>query len=80
MLQTLVKTDRIVLDDRTLQVRYFEIRTLRGAKRFSAEILLGPDDHIILDSDSLLNLEAQANALAPATIYSHLLATRGTAA
>jgi hypothetical protein len=80
LFQTLVRTDSIVLDDRTLQVRYFEIRTLRGARRYSAEILLGPEDRIILDSDSLLNLEAQATTLAPATIYSHLLAARVTAA
>ena len=82
MFKTLVKTATIVFDDQTLSVRYFEIRTLRGARRYSAEIALGPEDRIILDHDSLLNLEAQANALAPATIYSHLLAARarGTAA
>jgi hypothetical protein len=78
--QTLVKTDRIVLDDCTLHVRYFELRTVRGARRFSAEILLGPEDRIILDSDSMLNLETQASVLAPATIYSHLLVSRGNAA
>ena len=42
-------------------MRYFELRTLRGARRFSAEILLAPGDRIILDDDSVINLEARAD-------------------
>ena len=59
MFRTLVKTDALAVDDQTLPVRYFELRTLRGARRYSAEILLGPGDRIILDDDSVTNLEAQ---------------------
>ena len=47
MFRTLVKTDALAVEDRTVPVRYFELRTLRGARRYSAEILLGPGDRII---------------------------------
>ena len=80
MFRTLVKTDALAIDDQTYSVRYFEVRTLRGARRYSAEILLSPDDRIILDDDSLSNLEAKAARLVPATIYSRVLAGGATAA
>mgnify|MGYP003693954793 CR=1 FL=1 len=51
-----------------------------GARRYSVEILLGPDDRIILDDDSVNNLEARTACLVPATLYSRLLAGRATAA
>ena len=74
MFRTLVKTDAVVVDDRTFPVRYFELRTVRGQRRYSAEILLGPGDRVILDDDSMTNLEARAARLAPATLYSRILA------
>lgn len=80
MFRTLVKTDALAIEDRTYAVRYFELRTLRGARRYSAEILLGPGDRIILDDDSVINLEARTVRLVPATLYSRLLAGRATAA
>jgi hypothetical protein len=46
---------------------------MRGARRYSAEIVLGPDDRIILDDDSMTTLEARAERLVPATLYSRLL-------
>ena len=61
-------------------MRYFEVRTLRGGRRYSAEVLLGPEDRIILDDDSITTLEAKTTRLVPATIYSRLLAGRATAA
>jgi hypothetical protein len=79
MFRTLVKTDALAVQDRMVTVRYFELRTLRGARRYSAEILLGPGDRIILDDDSVMNLEAQTACLVPATLHSRLLA-RTTAA
>ena len=79
MFRTLVMTDALAVEDRTVPVRYFELRTLRCARRYSAEILLGPDDRIILDDDSMTNLEARATRLVPATLYSRVLA-RATAA
>jgi len=80
MFRTLVKTDTLAIDDRTVGIRYFELRTLRGARRYSAEILLGPGDRIILDDDSVPNLEARTARLVPATLYSRLLAAKATAA
>jgi hypothetical protein len=74
MFRTLVKTDTLAVKDMTVAVRYFELRTLRGARRYSAEILLGPGDRIILDDDSVTNLEARAMCLVPATLYSRMLA------
>ena len=79
MIRTLVKADTLAINDQMVSVRYFELRTLRGARRYSAEILLGPDDHIILDDDSVTNLEARATRLVPATLCSRILA-RATAA
>jgi hypothetical protein len=80
MFRTLVKTEALVVGDRTVPVRYFELRTLRGARRYSAEILLGPGDRIILDDDSVVNLEARTTRLVPATLYSRLLAGTTAAA
>jgi hypothetical protein len=79
MFRTLVKTEAIDVDDHTIAVRYFQLRTLRGGRRYSAEILLGPGDRIILDDDSVTTLEARTARLVPATLYSRLLA-RATAA
>jgi hypothetical protein len=80
MFRTLVRTDALAIDDQTYQVRYYEVRTLRGARRYSAEILLSQDDRIILDDDSLSNLEAKTARLVPATVYSRVLAGGATAA
>jgi hypothetical protein len=79
MFRTLVKTAALAVGDQMVDVRYFELRTARGARRYSVEILLGPNDRIILDDDSVTNLEARATRLVPATLLSRLLA-RATAA
>jgi hypothetical protein len=69
-----VKTEAVAVENQSYQVRYFEQRTPRGLRRYSAEILLGPRDRIILDDDSMPNLEARATRLVPATLYSRMLA------
>jgi len=74
MFRTLVKTEAVEVEDQTFVVQYFELRTVRGLRRYSAEILLGPDDRIILDDDSVINLKARATRLVPATLYSRMLA------
>jgi hypothetical protein len=74
MFRTLLKTDALVIDDQSFPICYFEQRTLRGSRRYSAEIMLGPGDRIILDDDSLTNLEAKTTCLVPATLYSRMLA------
>jgi hypothetical protein len=81
MFKTLVKTEVIDgVDDRKVSIRYFELQTARGGKRYSAEILIDPSDRIILDADSMPTLEARANRFMPATIYSRALAGGRTAA
>jgi len=74
MFRTLVKTEAVAVDNQLVPVRYFEQLTLRGLRRYSAEICLGPGDRIILDDDSVTNLEARATRLVPATVYSRILA------
>ena len=74
MFRTLVKTEAVAVEDQTFPVRYFELRTGRGQRRFSAEILLGPGDRVILDDDTMTNLETKATRLVPATLYSRMLA------
>jgi len=80
MLRTLVKTDRMAVKDQTFAVRYFELRTQRGGRRYSAEIVIGPEDCVILDDDSVSNLEARTACLVPATLYSRSLTSKPTAA
>ena len=79
MFRTLVKTETLTVDRETVTVRYFEVRTIRGARRYSVEIVLGPADRIILDDDSVTNLEARTARLVPATLLSRMLA-KATAA
>jgi len=79
MLLTLVKTEAVVVENQNVEVRFFERRTTRGERRYSAEILIGPGDCIILDGDSVITLETKASRLVPATLYSRMLA-RATAA
>ena len=74
MFRTLVKTEEVAVEDQRFLVQYFEVRTVRGLRRYSAEILLAPGDRIILDDDSVINLEARATRLVPATLYSRMLA------
>ena len=76
MLRKLVKTSEVEVDDHCYPVRYYEQKTVRGMRRFSSEVLLGPDDRIILDDDSMSSLESKVMRLVPATIYSRLLAAR----
>ena len=80
MFRILVKTDALAIAGRSYPVRYFEAHTVRGTRRYSAEILIGPGDRIILDDDSMTRLEAKAMRLVPATLYSRILAARATAA
>ena len=79
MFKLLIKTDNVVIGSRSYRVRYFEQETERTARRYAAEILIGPGDRIILDGDSVANLEARTARVVPATVYSRWLA-RVTAA
>ena len=74
MFRTLVKTETLCVQNEVFDVRYFEVRTIRGLRRFSVEILLAANDRIILDDDSVSNLEARVARLVPATLASRRLA------
>lgn len=80
MFRTLVKTETLTIEAQVCMVRYFELRTLRGTRRYSAEIALAQGDRVILDDDSMTNLQARTQRLVPATIYSRMLAGRAPAA
>jgi hypothetical protein len=76
MIPVLKKTERLAVGGRRYVVRYFEQHTMHGTRRYSAEIALGPADCIILDGDSVANLQARVARLVPATLYSRMLAKR----
>ena len=76
MFRKLLQTAQLDVDGHIYLAHYFELRTARGARRFSCEVLLDAGDRIILDDDSLTSLQAKLARLAPATIYSRALAAK----
>jgi hypothetical protein len=76
MFRKLLETGELEVDGQTFVVHYFELRTARGARRYSCEVVLDAGDRIILDDDSLMSLQAKIARLAPATIYSRALALK----
>jgi hypothetical protein len=80
MFRKLLETGDLEVDGQTFVAHYFELRTARGARRYSCEVALDAGDRIILDDDSLTSLQAKIARLAPATIYSRALAARRSAA
>jgi hypothetical protein len=74
MFRKLIESTDLEVEGRRFQTHYFEHKTARGARRFSCEILLTAGDRIILDDDSLTSLQAKVTRLAPATLYSRMLA------
>jgi hypothetical protein len=80
MFRKLLETSELEVDGQTFVVHYFELRTLRGARRYSCEVVVNAADRIILDDDSLTSLQARIARLAPATIYSRALAAKRSVA
>ncbi len=76
MFPKLIKATQVSVHERQLLVRYYEGITGKGSRRYSSEIVLSPDDRIILDDDSMDSLESRVARLLPATVYSHFLAAR----
>jgi hypothetical protein len=76
MLRKSIKATELVIGGQRYPVQYFEQLTLRGGRRFSCEVELADSDRIIVDDDSIASLESKVERLAPATIYSRLLAGR----
>jgi len=80
MFRKLLQTGQIEVDGQVFVAHYFELRTARGTRRFSCEVVLDAGDRIILDDDSLTSLQAKIARLAPATIYSRALAAKRSVA
>jgi hypothetical protein len=80
MLRKYMTTETVAVEAQEINVRYWEVLTQRGVRRYSAEILISPEDCIILDDDSLSNLQTRTACLVPATLYSRLIASKPTAA
>jgi hypothetical protein len=80
MFRKLLETRDIDVDGHVYVAHYFELKTARGARRYSCEIVLDARDRIILDDDSITSLEAKVARLAPATVYSRALAGRSSQA
>jgi hypothetical protein len=80
MFRKLVKATEIEVDGIGYALRFYELKTIRGAQRFSCEVLLDVADRIILDDDSMPSLESKVERLAPATVYSRVLAARRSVA
>ena len=76
MARKLVATSEVEIDGRVYPLRYYELETVRGGRRYSCEVLLGAGDHVIVDDDTMTSLEWKVLRLAPATVYSRLLAAR----
>jgi len=76
MFRKLLETGELEVDGQTFVVHYFELRTARGARRYSCDVVLDAGDRIILDDDSLPSLQAKIARLAQATIYSRALALK----
>ncbi len=74
MFRRAIKVTEIEIDGRRYAAEYFEGQTLRGGKRYSCEVMLDSRDRIIVDDDSLSGLESKVTCMAPATIYSRVLA------
>ena len=80
MFRKSVKATEIEIEGQRYRVQYFEQKTLRGVRRFSCEVMLNATDRVILDDDSMTSLESKVERLAPATVYSRLLAAGSSVA
>jgi hypothetical protein len=78
MFRKLLHSSQMDVDGDVYVAHYFELKTARGSRRFSCEVVLDASDRIILDDDSITSLQARIARLAPATIYSRLLASKGS--
>lgn len=78
MFRKLVKATELDIDGTPYALQFYEVKTIRGGRRYSCEVQLTAADRIILDDDSMSSLESKVARLAPATVYSRLLASRSS--
>ena len=79
MFQKLIKKTNLDVEERTFSVWYYKTRTMNGTSRYSAEVVFHPRDHMILDADSVNDLETKLACLLRASFYSRMLVETGTA-
>ena len=75
MFRTLVKTERWRSRTRRCRCGISNCGPCAGSGGTARKSCSAPGDQIILDDDSVLNLEARADRLVPATLYSRMLAS-----
>ena len=80
MFRRVIKVTEIEVEGQRYAARFFEQKTARGTRRFSCEVTIGVADRVIVDDDSMPGLESKVERVAPATIYSRLLAGRSSVA
>jgi hypothetical protein len=68
-----VKTDAIDIESHRVAVRYFELRHDARARATAPRSVLGPDDRIILDDDSMTTSKRARSAWCRRRLYSRLL-------
>ena len=76
MFRKLIKSTGLDIDGREYALTFYQYETARGSRRYSCEVALDASDRVILDDDSIEGLEWKVSRLAPATIYSRLLAAK----
>ncbi len=76
MFRTLVTTTDIEIDGNRYVLRYYQQKTVRGMQRYSCELMLTSGDHIIIDDDSMTSLASRVARVAPAMVYSRVLAAK----
>ena len=76
MQNTFIKTAEIELNGQAYTISYFRAMTPHGTQRYSSELVLGPGDRIIVDGNSLGDLEWRVPHFMQATISSRALAAR----
>ncbi|MFN7916117.1 MAG: hypothetical protein U0Q55_12330 [Vicinamibacterales bacterium] len=77
MFRTLLKSATIAVNQVEFPVRFYELHTARRLRRYSVEVHLDSQDHIILDDDSVLKLEWKLERMAPAMVSSRRLCSEG---
>jgi len=73
MFTTFINAESIEFNDSTYQVRYFKHRNGEGGVSYSLDVLLHPDDTLIIDAPSLEQLRHKLHEILPAALYSRMV-------
>jgi len=73
MFTTCINTEWIEFNEATYQVRYFKHQNGGIAVSYSLDVLLHPDDTLIIDAPSLEQLRHKLHEILPAALYSRMV-------